>query len=52
MKTKKSEERIKPFRLVKYFTFTGLVVIFLVTVILSVLNTHWVKALQRQKSEG
>lgn len=51
METKQPEERIKPFRLVKYFTFTGLVVIFLVTVLLSVLNTHWVKALQRQKSE-
>ncbi len=51
METKPSEERIKPFRLVKYFTFTGLVVIFLVTIILSVLNTHWVKAMQRQKSE-
>ena len=49
--TKLPEERIKPFRLVKYFTFTGLVVIFLVTIILSALNTHWVKALQRQKSE-
>lgn len=45
------EERIKPFRLVKYFTFTGLVVIFLVTIILSVLNTHWVKSMQRQNSE-
>jgi len=51
VETKQPEERIKPFRLVKYFTFTGLVVIFLVTVLLSVLNTHWVKALQRQKSE-
>ena len=51
MDTKPPEESIKPFRLVKYFTFTGLVVIFLVTVILSILNTHWVKAMQRQKSE-
>ncbi|MFC1880129.1 PAS domain-containing sensor histidine kinase [Thermodesulfobacteriota bacterium] len=51
MENKQPEERIKPFRLVKYFTFTGLVVIFLVTILLSVLNTHWVKALQRQKSE-
>jgi two-component system, NtrC family, sensor histidine kinase HydH len=51
MESKPSEERIKPFRLVKYFTFTGLIVIFLVTIILSVLNTHWVKAMQRQKSE-
>jgi signal transduction histidine kinase len=45
------EERIKPFRLVKYFTFTGLVVIFLVTFILAILNTHWVKSMQRKKSE-
>jgi two-component system, NtrC family, sensor histidine kinase HydH len=45
------EERIKPFRLVKYFTFSGLVVIFLVTLILAILNTHWVKSMQRKKSE-
>ncbi len=45
------EERIKPFRLVKYFAFSGLVLIFLVTVILAILNTHWVKSLQRKKSE-
>ena len=45
------EEKIKPFRLVKYFTFTGLVVIFLVTFILTILNTHWVKSMQRKKSE-
>jgi signal transduction histidine kinase len=51
MDIKAPEERIKPFRLVKYFTFTGLVVIFLVTIMLSVLNTHWVKSMQRQKSE-
>ncbi len=51
MITKSPEESIKPFRLVKYFTFTGLIVIFLVTIILSVFNTHWVKAMQRQKSE-
>lgn len=51
MDTKPHEEGIKPFRLVKYFTFTGLIVIFLVTIMLSILNTHWVKAMQRQKSE-
>ncbi len=45
------EEKIKPFRLVKYFTFTGLVVIFLVTLILTILNTHWVKSMQRKKAE-
>jgi hypothetical protein len=51
MAPKLPEERIKPFRLVKYFAFTGLIVIFLVTIILSVLNTHWVKSMQRKKSE-
>ena len=51
MRTKLPEEKIKPFRLVKYFAFTGLIVIFLVTLILSLLNTHWVKSMQRKKSE-
>jgi hypothetical protein len=51
MAPKLPEERLKPFRLVKYFAFTGLIVIFLVTIILSVLNTHWVKSMQRKKSE-
>jgi len=45
------EERIKPFRLVKYFTFTGLGILFLVIIILSMLNMHWVRAMQRKKSE-
>lgn len=51
MEPKLPEEKIKPFRLVKYFAFAGLIVIFLVTVILTVLNTHWVKSMQRKKSE-
>jgi signal transduction histidine kinase len=51
MSTHPPEEKIKPFRLVKYFTFTGLVVIFLVTLILAILNNHWVKSMQRKKSE-
>lgn len=46
-----SEERVKPFRLVKYFTFTSIIVIFLGTIVLSILNTHWARAMQRQKSE-
>lgn len=46
-----TEEKIKPFRLVKYFTFTSLIVIFLGTVVLSVLNTHWARTLQLKKSE-
>jgi signal transduction histidine kinase len=51
MDPKVPEEKIKPFRLVKYFAFSGLIVIFLVTLILSLLNTHWVKSMQRKKSE-
>lgn len=51
MKSHNLAERAKPFRLVKYFTFTSLVVIFIGTIILSVLNTHWVRAMQYQKSE-
>jgi len=46
-----TEEKIKPFRLVKYFTFSSLIIIFLGTVVLSVLNTHWARMLQRKKSE-
>jgi len=45
------EEKVKPFRLVKYFTITSLVLIFLGTIILSMLNTHWARTMQRQKSE-
>jgi two-component system sensor histidine kinase HydH len=45
------KERAKPFRLVKYFTFTSLIVIFIGTLILSTLNTHWVRSMQYQKSE-
>jgi two-component system sensor histidine kinase HydH len=51
MKPSNSAERAKPFRLVKYFTFTSLIVIFIGTIILSVLNTHWVRSMQYQKSE-
>jgi two-component system sensor histidine kinase HydH len=51
MNEQTSEEKIKPFRLVKYFTFIGLIVIFLVTIILTVLNTHWVRSMQHKKSE-
>lgn len=44
-------EKAKPFRLVKYFTITSLVLIFMGTIILSMLNTHWARTMQRQKSE-
>jgi signal transduction histidine kinase len=51
MKPVNIKERAKPFRLVKYFTFTSLIVIFVGTIILSSLNTHWVRSMQYQKSE-
>jgi signal transduction histidine kinase len=44
-------ERTKPFRLVKYFTVTSLSLIFLGAIILSMLNNHWARAMQREKSE-
>ncbi len=47
----KSEEKAKPFRLVKYFTFTSLIVIFIGTLVLSLLNTHLARTMQRKKSE-
>lgn len=50
-KTANLSERAKPFRLVKYFTFTSLIAIFFGTIVLSVLNTHWVRSMQYQKSE-
>lgn len=51
MRSKISTEKVKPFRLVKYFTFTSLVVIFIGTIVLSLLNTRWARNLQLQKSE-
>ncbi len=44
-------EPIKPFRLVKYFSITSLVIIFLGTIILSVLNIHWARRLQLEKNK-
>ena len=35
---KTPEEKVKPFRLVKYFTFSSLIVIFISTIVLSVLK--------------
>jgi len=45
------EEKVKPFRLVKYFTFTSLIVIFSGTIVLTMLNTHWARTMEREKSE-
>ncbi len=51
MTLRMSEEKVKPFRLVKYFTYISLIVIFLGTLILSLLNTHWARSMQLKKSE-
>jgi signal transduction histidine kinase len=51
MKEHRIDDKIKPFRLVKYFTVTSLIVIFAGTVVLSILNTHWARAIQRQNAE-
>ena len=45
------KERTKPFRLVKYFAVTSLAFIFLGTIVLSILNTHWARSMLRQNSE-
>lgn len=47
-----NSERAKPFRLVKYFSFSSLILIFLGTIILSMLNTHWIRSMQFAKSEA
>jgi two-component system, NtrC family, sensor histidine kinase HydH len=44
-------ERTKPFRLVKYFSFSSLILIFAGTIVLSLLNTHWIHSMQYDKSE-
>ena len=51
MSLQPSEEKVKPFRLVKYFTFSSLIVIFIGTLALSLLNTHLVRTMQQKKSE-
>lgn len=46
-----SEEKVKPFKLVKYFAFSSLVVIFLGTLVLFWMNTLWARKLQLEESE-
>jgi len=41
----------KPFRLVKYFTLSSLVVVFAGAIVLSALNIHWARQMQIQKNE-
>ncbi len=44
------DEKIRPFRLVKYFTFTSLILIFIGTLILSAFSTHLARQMQLEKS--
>jgi len=44
-------EKTKPFRLVKYFTLSSLIVIFVGTLVLSAFDTHLARKMQLQKSE-
>ena len=46
-----SPEKAKPFRLVKYFSFISLISIFLGTIALSLLNTHWARRMHLKESE-
>lgn len=47
----RSEEKVKPFRLVKYVTLTSLMVIFVGTMALSALNSRWARNMYLRKSE-
>ncbi len=50
--TKKAPiDKVKPFRLVKYFTFSSMIVIFMGTIVLCFLNIHWARSLQLKKSK-
>ena len=42
---------IKPFRLVKFFTFSSLAIMFMATIVISALNAHWVRNLLLEKSK-
>jgi signal transduction histidine kinase len=44
-------EKVKPFRLVKYFSYTSIIIIFLGTLSLSLLDTHYARTMQLEKSE-
>jgi len=47
-----NEEKIRPFRLVKYFTYSSLIVLFAGALVISVLNTHWARRLHLNKMEA
>ncbi len=41
----------KPFQLVKFFTFSALMVMFTATIFISAVNSHWVRNILQEKSE-
>ena len=45
------DDKSKPYRFVKFFTFFSLIVIFIGTIILFMLNIHWARMMQFKKSE-
>lgn len=51
MKNAILSEKEKPFRLVKYFTFSSLIIIFIGSIALSMLNSHWARTKQKEDSE-
>jgi len=46
-----NSQTIKPFRLVKFFTFSSLIIMLAATIVISALNAHWVKNILLEKSE-
>ncbi len=52
MNIRTPEEKEKPFKLVKYFTFSSLIIIFLGTIVFSMLISHWVRSMQKKDSEA
>ncbi len=50
MNKKNKSEKLKPFTMVKYFSYASLVVMLFGTAIISVLNIHWAKNMHLEKS--
>ena len=44
-------KKAKSFKLYKYFSITSFIVIFIGTIVLSYLNTHWAREMQLEKNE-
>ena len=51
LKKTDDSQSVKPFRLVKFFTFSSLVIMFTATIVISALNAHWVRNILLEKSE-